>query len=85
MSSTTALHRLQKLQNKGVALINSRKADSKNFNKLKILKLDQLQSLENCKFGYKLLHHDLPEHIEELACSDQTGRSLHKIHGIRTS
>ena len=80
MSSTTALHRLQKLQNESVALINSRKADLNNCKKLKILKLDQLLSLENCKFGYKLLHHDLLECIGELVCSDQTGRSLQKIH-----
>ena len=60
MSTATDLSNLQKLQNKGVALINNLPVDIKTYKKLNILRIKELLKLENCKFGYKLFHHELP-------------------------
>ena len=84
MLSTTALSRLQRLQNKSIALINSKKADKVEYQNLKILTLQQLLELENRKFGFKLLHNDLPDRIIELSCSDQKGKCLKKNHKYNT-
>ena len=60
MSTATDLSNLQKLQNKGVALINNLPADIKTYKQLNILRIKGLLKLENCKFGYKLFHCELP-------------------------
>ena len=84
MSSITALSKLKKLQNKCITLINSQAANKENYKKLGILSLDQLIKLENCKFADKLLHHEFPVHLVELAYCDQTGKSLKKKHRYNT-
>ena len=84
MSTSTALSRLQKLPNKSIALINSRSSDNNNYRRLNILRINQLLELENCKFGYKLLHNELPVHIHELSYHDQLGKTLIKGHKYNT-
>ena len=84
MSTATDLSNLQKLQNKGVALINNTPADVKTYKKLNILRIKELLKLENCKFGFKLSHHELPPCIEELSKMDQFGNSLIKSHLYNT-
>ena len=84
MSTTTDLSNLQKLQNKGVALINNLPADIKTYKKLNILRIKELLKLENCKFGYKLFHPELPPWIEEFSKTDQHGNSLIKSHVYNT-
>ena len=84
MSTATDLSNLQKLQNKGVALINNSPADIKTYKKLNILRIKELLKLENCKFGYKLFHHELPSRIEELSKTDQYGNPLIKSHVYNT-
>ena len=84
MLSATMLNKLQKAQNKCVSLINGKRADLNNYKKLSILRIKELLELENCKFGYKLLHHELPIRIEELLNHDQFGHSLQKTHRYNT-
>ena len=84
MSSDTALCRLQKMQNKCVSKINNKIANKQNYKNLQILRIKQLLNLENCKFGYKLLHHELPTKIEELSKLDHQGKSLEKWHNYNT-
>ena len=84
MISATTITQLQKLQNKCVNLITGQGATMNKFASLKILKIHDLIQLENCKFGYKLLHNQLPEHIIELSQSDQSGKNLQKTHKYDT-
>ena len=69
------LDKLQKLQNKCIRLIG--RNTKKNYN---ILSIRQLITLENYKFGYKLLNETLPSNIVKCALSDQYGNSLKKTH-----
>ena len=41
-------------------------------------------NLENCKFGFKLLSHELPPKIEELSKVTHQGKSLEKRHKYNT-
>ena len=51
---------IQKLQNKCILLINGKSATPDNDKSLCILRIKELATLENYKFGYKLLHKTLP-------------------------
>ena len=84
MSSTTLLNKLQKAQNKCMNLITGRWVSQNCYKKLGILRIRELLELENCKFSFKLLHHELPIRIEELSNYDQFGRTLQKNHKYKT-
>ena len=49
-----------------------------------ILSLDNMITLENCNFGYKLVNKLLPEEIVVCAMTDHKGRSLQKQHKYNT-
>ena len=83
MSSTTWLLRLQKIQNKCVTLIN-KSATTRSFKDMRILRIKDLITLENCKFGYRLYHGDLPTRIINLTNTDQHGKRLNKQHNYNT-
>ena len=55
-----------------------------DYKKLKILKINSIIELENCKFGYKLVHGILPIKIEESCTNDNNKQSLCKTHGYNT-
>ena len=84
MTPPSSLHKVQKLQNICVELINGEKATSTNLKNLRILNIKDLLKLENCKFGYKLLHNLLPSRVNDLAKHDHSGKSLIKDHGYCT-
>ena len=84
MISATTITRLQKLQNKCINLITGQGATMNKFASLKILKVQDLIQLENCKFGYKLLLYQLQEWIIELSQSDHSGKNLQKTHKYDT-
>ena len=42
------------------------------------MRIRQLLESENCKFGFKFLHHELPVQIEEISSCDHTGKTLEK-------
>ena len=55
-----------------------------DFKILKILRINSIIELENCKFGYKLVHGMLPIKIEESCMYDNNKQSLCKTHGYNT-
>ena len=74
------LSKLTNIQTKCVSYIDP----SCNFKSLKILKIESIIDLENCKFGYKLIHGILPAKIEESCLFDNNRHSLTKTHGYST-
>ena len=69
------LDRLQKLQNRCIQL--NVKTSCKN---LKNLDINDMITLENYKFGFKLVNNILPVNIVRCAMSDHDGKSLAKTH-----
>ena len=65
-------------------IITGKWVSPNNYKKLSILRIKELLELENCKFGYKLLHRELPIRIEELSNHDQLGKTLQKKHKYKT-
>ena len=78
--SSNQLLKLTNIQSKCVSYLD-RTCD---FKSLKILKISSLIDLENCKFGYKLVHGILPIKIEECCLCDSNKQSLTKSHGYYT-
>ena len=74
------LNKLTKIQLKCLKHIDN----SDDFKKNKILKAADLLFLENCKFGYKLVHDQLPKKIKDACMFDNNKTSLHKTHGYNT-
>ena len=84
MISKTEINKLQQIQNKCISLINSKSATHHNYKELRILRINELIKLENCKFGYKLSKQLLPPRISFLANHDQNDQSLLKTHPYQT-
>ena len=61
--------RLQKLQTKCLQLVQSNQTKSNPNKNLGILTIDEMISLENMKFGYKLVHHTV--NLNNLTIMDQ--------------
>ena len=78
--NTEQLLKLTNIQRKCIQYLDP-KCD---YKKLKILKLSSIIELENCKFGYKLIHGILPIKIEESCKNDSNKQSLCKTHGYNT-
>ena len=49
-----------------------------------VLSLENMITLENCKFGYKLANKLLPKEIVACALTDHKGKSLQKQHSYNT-
>ena len=84
MISRTEINKLQQIQNKCIFLINGKSATNHNYKELRILRINDLIKLENCKFGYKLSKQLLPPRISFLANHDQNDQSLLKTHPYQT-
>ena len=67
--------KLQKLQTKCLQLVQSNQTKSNPNRDLGILTIDEMISLENMKFGYKL-----PQKIAEICYVDSKDQSLSKSH-----
>ena len=78
--SNEQLLKLANIQRKCVLYLDP-KCD---YKKLKILKISSIIELENCKFGYKLIHGMLPTKIEESCINDSNKQSLCKTPGYNT-
>ena len=72
--------KLEKMQKKCLELINK----TGTYETLKILKLRDLVTLENLKFGYKLINNILPKKVHQCANTDHKGFSLQKTHKYNT-
>ena len=80
MISKTTINKLQKIQDRCIALIEKR-AHAKQLN---ILDLPSLIVLENMKFGFKVKNGLLPCKILDCFYTDQYDRDLKKIHKYAT-
>ena len=78
--SDTVIQKLQKLQNRCIALIGGNVSKER----LHILSVKKLINLENVKFGHKLRFAKLPRKIMECALTDQLGNRLDRIHPYNT-
>ena len=79
------LRKLQKLQNKCLSyLLHCRRINNKDYEKLEILKINEIITLENLKFGYKYYHDHLSHEINKNVLHDQHGHSLRKTHHYNT-
>ena len=76
--------KLQKLQTKYLQLVQSNQTKSNPNRNLGILTIDEMISLENMKFGYKLVHQMLPQKIAESCYVDSKDQSLIKSHQYST-
>ena len=74
------INKLQRQQNKCLYLINGKEPSKQSYKSLGILQIRELIKLENCKFGFKLMHNMLPTRITELSLSDQHGKTFKKSH-----
>ena len=76
--------KLQRLQNSCIKIINNSKNVTSQYKNMNILKITEMITLENLKFGYKFKHGELPGRIGELITSNQNKDSLIKIHKYPT-
>ena len=76
--------KLQKLQTKCLQLVQSNQTKSNPNRDFGFLTIDEMISLENMKFGYKLVHQILPQKIAEICNVDRTDQSLSKSHQYST-
>ena len=67
-ASKEQLTKLQKLQTKCLELVQSNQTNSNLNRTLGILSTEDMITLENMKFGYKLVHWMLPQKIVEICC-----------------
>ena len=81
----TTIRQLQKLLNKAVQMIAGKKhITTKDYSKLRILRVKQIITLENLKFTYKLNNNLLPNKIKECSLHDHKGTLLKKKHRYNT-
>ena len=77
------LNKIKKLQKDCLTLITGKKT-CKSLTEEGILSIDNMISLENMKFGYKLINNLLPERTSEICKTDHTNNSLEKVHAYST-
>ena len=76
--------KIQKCMDKCLNLITHTTPSKDNYMKEKILTLNQLIELENCKLGYKLHHNTLPMKLANNIRTDSKNRTLTKKHRYNT-
>ena len=76
--------KLQKLQNKAFATIFCKEPTVKNFHEKRILRLNDLIKLENCKLVFNCLHGNNPSKVTEAITTDINKKSLKKTHQYNT-
>ena len=84
MINSTAVNKLQKLQNNCMKLVFNKMPTWTELNKKGILSIKQLIKLELLKTGYKLHHKLLPTPIINCFVNDHSGKSLIKKHKYGT-
>ena len=73
------LNKIRSLQHECLTLINGRKT-TKTLSEEGLLSIDNMISLENMKFGYKLINNLLPLRTSEICKTDHSRKSLEKAH-----
>ena len=88
MLKGTQLQKLQLIQNKAVKIILKIKRTSSlsdlDYKKEKLLKINSLIKLENCKMGFKPINKQLPIKLTEALLTDQSNKTLVKTHHYPT-
>ena len=84
MLQSIMLKKLANVQNKAVKLIDPILNKDKIFRKHKILKLDDMVKVEQCKLGYKLCHGLLPKALANNMVRDHNRYSISKHHKYQT-
>ena len=74
----------QSSKNSGVLLVDTKINRKVVCEKLRILTVQQLISLEQCKLGYKLCHSLLPISLERLMKHDHNQHSIVKVYNYQT-
>ena len=77
------LNKIRSIQKECLTLINGRKTN-KTLSEEGLLSIDNMISLENMKFGYKLINNLLPTRTSEICKTDHTRKSLEKGHAYGT-
>ena len=77
------LNKIRSLQKECLTLINGRKTNT-TLSKEGLLSIDNMITLENMKFGYKLVNNLLPIRTSEICKTDHTNKSLEKAHAYST-
>ena len=85
MLTNTSMKKLQKIQDWCIQLIDRNKIPIKNkYLNNRILRINKILLLENCKIGYKLLNKQLPDRVQITLSTDHTTKSLTKCHKHET-
>ena len=84
MISKGQLNDLRKVQMKCLKLVNPSIPTNRVLPHLKILNIEKLIDLEQCKLGYKLCHQMLPVALTNLIKQDQNNTDLTKTHPYST-
>ena len=84
MLDIKSLKKLASLQKKCVLLVDTKINRKVVCEKLRILTIQQLISLEQCKLGYKLCHSLLPVSLEHLMKYDHNQHSIVKAYNYQT-
>ena len=72
------------VQTKSIKQIEPTKNVLETMIKYKILTIENMISLEQCKWGYKLCHNLLPPKLSENMTFDHKNKSIKKVHGYNT-
>ena len=84
MLQSSMLKKLANVQNKAVKLIDPTVNTYEIFRKHKILKIDDMIKVEQCKLGYKLCHGLLPKALANNMVRDHNKYSISKHHKYQT-
>ena len=84
MLQSCMLKKLANAQNNAVKLIDPTLNKDEIFRKHKILKLDDMVKVEQCKLGYKLCHGLLPKALANNMVRDHNRYSISKRHKYQT-
>ena len=84
MISKGQLNDLRNIQMKCLKLVNPSIPTNRVLSQLKVLNIEKLIDLEQCKLGYKLCHQMLPVVLTKLIKQDQNNTDLTKTHPYPT-
>ena len=84
MIDIKSLKKIASLQKQCVLLVDTKINRKVVCEKLRILTVQQLISLEQCKLGYKLCHSLLPISLERLMKHDHNQHSIVKVYNYQT-
>ena len=84
MSRRAYLDKLAKIQKKAIKQIAPMKKVNSTMLDYKILSIDSMITLEQCKLGYKLCHNLLPGKMSNDMMTDHQNKSTMKVHNYNT-